>query len=105
MTRKSRHRRKQTKAEGLARLDLRLAPASEDAEREVTVEQMLEVVGTSSYEMFRKELQKFLGHLEPGDTLIEFCSNRASWDELMGFAGYQIKRDGEIVKMLVTSMN
>lgn len=43
--------------------------------------------------------------MRPGDELWEFCSDPASWDSLMGRAGYELRRDGIVVATIVSRLN
>jgi hypothetical protein len=43
--------------------------------------------------------------LQDGDELWEFCSDERSWDELMGWAGYALVREGAVVGAVVTRQN
>ena len=43
--------------------------------------------------------------MRPGDELWEFCTAKSSWDEGLGWAGYQLVRDGVIVCTVVGRMN
>ncbi len=44
-------------------------------------------------------------HLRQGGELWEFCSPPETWKELMGWAGFAVVRDGEIVASIVTQQN
>ena len=43
--------------------------------------------------------------MQPGDELWEYCSDKQSWDQLMGLAGFELLRGGEVVKRRVWRMN
>lgn len=43
--------------------------------------------------------------MQPGDELWEVCSARASWDALMGRAGYELRRNGVVIAAVITRMN
>lgn len=48
---------------------------------------------------------EFKGMIQPGDELWEFCSDKRSWQQMAGRAGYCIVRNGEIVSALCSKMN
>jgi hypothetical protein len=43
--------------------------------------------------------------MQPGDELWEFCTDRESWEQLMGSAGIELVRGGHVVASIVTRMN
>ena len=43
--------------------------------------------------------------LRQGGELLEFCSPPETWRQLMGWAGYAVVRDGEIVASVVTQQH
>jgi len=43
--------------------------------------------------------------MRPGDELWEFCSARASWDALMGRAGYELRRNGRVIAGIISRTN
>jgi hypothetical protein len=43
--------------------------------------------------------------MQTGDELWEFCTDRESWQQLMGSAGIELIRDGNVVASIVTEMN
>ena len=47
----------------------------------------------------------FIKKLQPGDTLHFFVTDRKSWGMLLGYEGYAIVRNGEIVEFFGTFMN
>ena len=47
----------------------------------------------------------FKATIQPDDEIWEYCSDRQSWDELMGIAGVELIRDGERVATLEHRMN
>jgi hypothetical protein len=43
--------------------------------------------------------------MQAGDELWEYCTDRGSWQQLMGSAGIVLIRDGEVVASITTLMN
>ena len=43
--------------------------------------------------------------MQPGDELWEFCSPKASWDALMGVAGYELVRGGAVIATVIIRRN
>jgi hypothetical protein len=48
-----------------------------------------------------KEWEALKAQMKPKDELWEFCSDKASWNELMGVAGYELRRDGIVITMII----
>jgi len=43
--------------------------------------------------------------MRPGDELWEFCTARSSWDQLMGVAGYELRRGDVVICTVVVKCN
>jgi len=70
------------------------------AEAEATVYPGLEHVARSP--RWEAKWESFKAQMLDGDELVEFCSDRRSWEMLMGCAGYELVRDGKVVDQIVT---
>lgn len=53
----------------------------------------------------RTAFDKFAKSFREGDEIWSFSSDEASWERLMGSAGYAIVRDGRIVEVIIDIMN
>jgi hypothetical protein len=82
---------------------VKLTPTNEYQERPVSIEEIDELIGSAQHGWF--EARWFREKFKPGDTVIEFCTPRSSWQALAGRAGYQIVRDGKVIATLITAMN
>ena len=51
------------------------------------------------------EWEALKSQMQPGDELWEFRTDRESWQQLMGSAGIELIRDGNVVASIVTRMN
>jgi len=49
--------------------------------------------------------RKFYGKYEPGDRLVFFCTNQASWERRAGRAGIVLLRNGKIVGHKISALN
>jgi hypothetical protein len=54
--------------------------------------------GNGAWESLKAQMQ-------PGDELWEFCTPKATWDQGMGSAGYQLVRGDVIICTMVVRMN
>jgi hypothetical protein len=52
-----------------------------------------------------KEWEKFKTGIRPGDELWYFCSPPETWQQLAGWRGYAIIRDGRVVDHYTTRVN
>lgn len=52
-----------------------------------------------------EEWEALKAEMRPGDELWEYCTSRASWQALMGSAGYLLMREGEVVAGVTIRMN
>jgi hypothetical protein len=104
---------------------MRLVPGNEDRRRRVTVEQAeadyLEGAAQSirsaeNDDSRRETLQKPFGFvneeweelksmMQPGDELWEYCTSKESWNMLMGSAGIELIRNGEVIASFLIRMN
>ena len=82
-----------------------MTATNEYQERPVSIEEIDELIGPAQHGRFGIEARSFRERVKPGDTVIEFCTPRSSWQALAGRAGYQIVRGGKVIATLITAMN
>ena len=82
-----------------------LVPQEEDASRPSSIEYVRSLVSASSTESFTRNVHEFIGKHEHGDSVIEFCTSKASWNACQGSTGFWLQRGGVTVAKLVTRMN
>jgi hypothetical protein len=82
-----------------------MTATNEYQERPVSIEEIDELIVPAQHGWFAIEARSFREKFKPGDTVIEFCTPRSSWQALAGRAGYQIVRDGKVIATLITAMN
>lgn len=51
------------------------------------------------------EWQNLKANIKPGDELWRFCTPGLSWEEMMGWAGFALFRNGKLVGSVTTSEN
>lgn len=84
---------------------LQLLPRSEAQERIANLREFEDYIANSSSERFVASAIEFRNAFIPGDTIVEFCSDKTSWRAGMGLAGFLLRRDGADVARLICRMN
>lgn len=84
---------------------LQLLPISEAQERIADLREFKYYIANSSSERFVASAIEFRNAFLPEDTIVEFCSDKASWRAGMGLAGFLLRRDGAEVACLICRMN
>lgn len=84
---------------------LQLLPALESQERVATLDEIDVCISRSPNPKFIALAVAFHDAFRSGDTVIEFCSDRASWRAGMGLAGFLIRRNGTDIARLICKMN
>tara|TARA_R110002049_G_scaffold247930_3_gene422417 strand:- start:726 stop:983 length:258 start_codon:yes stop_codon:yes gene_type:complete len=82
-----------------------LIPGLSDADRAYSIAEIDDLIAKSTNPRFASEAIALRDAFRDGDVVEEFCTSKQSWNEGMGVAGYRIKRNGELVRMLVIRMN
>ena len=82
-----------------------LVPQKEDASRPSSVECVRSLISASSNESFARRVHEFIHKHEHGDSVIEFCTSKASWNACQGSSGFWLQRSGVTVAKLITRMN
>lgn len=84
---------------------LQLLPTSEAQERIANLQEIEDCIANSPSARFVESAIEFRDAFLPGDTVVEFCSDKASWRAGMGEAGFLLRRDGADVARLICKMN
>ena len=101
-----------------------LIPNDEDQQRQVSVEQAEADYHAEVREFLKSEtdnrradaLRKPFGfqnqswealkaQMRVGDELWEFCTDQASWGDLMGRAGFELRRTGVVIASVIIRLN
>ena len=64
-----------------------------------------DLIAKSPSPNFVEQCRAFRNGILPEDELIEFCTDKQSWNVGMGLAGYLLRRNGADVDRLITRMN
>src|SRR4051794_2557479 len=84
---------------------LHLLPAAGTQERIATLDEIEACIRTSPSPKFAEEAVAFCNAFRSGDTVIEFCSDLASWRAGLGLAGFLLRRNGVDIARLICRMN
>jgi hypothetical protein len=84
---------------------LQLRPDVEDRERIASIEEIEILVTQSTCPQFVEKVEAFCDAYRLGDAVVEFCSSAGTWDQLMGWHGFVLKRGGESICSLMCMMN
>jgi len=60
---------------------------------------------TKPFAFQNAQWEELKAQMQPGDELWEYCTDRESWQQLMGSAGIELVRDGNVIASIVTRMN
>ena len=52
-----------------------------------------------------REWRELLAEIQDGDELLDFSSPPETWEQLMGWEGYALVRQGKVVEIIGTAMN
>ena len=82
-----------------------LIPTTKPQERPATMQDIEERMARPPNPRFVQECAAFCDAFRPGDFIVEFCTDRASWNACMGMAGYKLRRAGVDISRLILRMN
>ena len=70
----------------------RLVPKTFNQERLLSKSDFEKMISTLGY--VSASAKKLIEYMEPGDEIIEFCTDQASWEQGLGIAGFKLRRKG-----------
>ena len=105
VTLKNKRKKKKERREQEKRETLQLRPSDELQERVASLEEIEKLITTSPNPRFVEYATSFRGEYQDGDIILEYCTDKTSWREYRGSAGYVLRRDGEDISRLSCKMN
>ena len=84
---------------------LLLEPGECDMSRRASVCEIEAMISDSVNDAFIAGCRDLIEQHRADDVLVEFCSSRKAWESLLGVAGYQLVRDGEVVTAVTCRMD
>ena len=82
-----------------------LKSAEQDQTRPATLADIDALIAQSPSPQFVAGCKSLREQFQPGDEILEYCTSSASWQAMMGRAGYLLRRDGKDIAMIITKMN
>ena len=86
-------------------MPLRLSPSKHGQTREASISEIDDLIASSPSPQFIETAKDFRTKYRDGDKVIERCTARSAWDSMMGWAGFELARNGKSVASLTCKMN